>query len=159
MFEQLDDQEPKLRRRRRLPFWAILTIWLVMAIGFAAYNWFLVRQDEAIAPREQVVLGSVYKISHGKTDTAFYTFNFAGRAWHGSEMAPYKQCVCDAAVYFDPTNPSNSSLVEYRRKSRLDHRMMTGCGYASAGLGAALACVLVLKKARRKSQADYSRVS
>ena len=40
-------------RHRNLPFRVQLTIWLVMAIGFAACQWSPVRQDNVIAPREQ----------------------------------------------------------------------------------------------------------
>ncbi len=146
-------------RRRNLPFWALLTIWLVMAIGFAAYQWFLVRQDNAIAPREQVALGSMYKLTHGKSTTAFYSFTVAGKEYKGSEMVRSDHCFCDVAVYFDPNDPSTNTLVEYRRKSRQDHAVMMGCSYAALGLAVILACVLMFKKATQNQEAEYSHVS
>lgn len=134
-----------LRRRRKLPFWGMLTIWLVMAVGFAAYNWFLVRQDQAIAPRENVALGTMYKLSQWKGTTAFYSFKFAGKEYRGSEAVAPDHCFCDVAVYFDPDHPSTNTLVEYRRKAKEDHDMMRDSSYASVGLAALLACVLAMR--------------
>jgi hypothetical protein len=144
------------KRRRNLPLWGLLLIWLVMSISFMIYNWFLVRQDEAIAPREQVVLGSIYRTSHWKQGTAFYSFTYAGRKYHGREMVrPDQLCLCDVAVYLDPAHPSTNTLVEYRHKSRQDHSMMIGCGYASGGLGVILAFVLWIKNSKMKSTEDH----
>jgi len=138
----------KLRRRRNLPLWGILLIWLVMSAGFMVYNWFLVRQDEAIAPRQQVVLGSITAIHHGKSDTASYSFTYEGREFHGSQIVSPDQYFGSVAVYFDSAHPSTSSLVDYRRKAKLDHSLMVGCGYTSVGLAVVLAFVLYLKKAK-----------
>jgi hypothetical protein len=139
-------------RIKNIPLWGMLTIWLVMAIGLSAYNWFLVCQDEATAPREQVVLGSIYRTTHWKQDTAFYSFTYAGRNYKGSEMVrPDKMYIGDVAVYFDPEHPSLNTLVEFHHKSRQDHGMMVGCGYASVGLAALLACVLAFKKVKERS--------
>jgi hypothetical protein len=139
------------KRRRNLPLWRLLVIPLVISVGFMIYRWFLVRQDEAIAPREQVVLGTVYKVTHGKQYTAQYSFAYEGKVYRGSEITHPDQCVCDAAVYFDPTNPSTNTLVEYRRKSKQDRWMMHACSYTSIGLAVALACIWGLKKPRGES--------
>jgi hypothetical protein len=136
----------------------MLTIWLVMSTGFAAYNWFLVRQDKAIAPREQVALGTMYNLSHGRSTTASYSFNFAGKEYRGSEMVSSNHCFCDVAVYFDPNHPSTNTLVEYGRKAKHDHDMMIGCSYASVGLATALACVLAFRKSKTKPETDYLRL-
>ena len=149
----------KPERRQRLPLWAILTIWLVMSVGFAVYSWILVRQDEAIAPGEQVARGSVYKVNHGKHDTALYTFSFAGETYYGSDSVRSDQCLCEVAVYFDPAHPTTNNLVEYRLKSLQDNGVMIGCSYAAIGLAALLTLVLAFKKARQKPEADYLDVS
>jgi hypothetical protein len=148
------------RRRKNLPFWAILTIWLVMSTGFAAYNWFLVRQDEAIAPREQVALGTMYKLSHGKSTTASYSFEYSGKTYRGSETVSSNHCFCDVPVYFDPDHPSTNTLVEYRRKINLDHGMMVACSYVSVGLAIILGCVVwALRKSEQPSGIDSVHIS
>jgi hypothetical protein len=134
-----------LRTRKRLPFWRMLLIWLIMSIGFMTYNWYLVRQDESIAPREQVALGNMYKRNHGRTESACYSFSYGGKEYHKCETVSSVQCFCDVAVFFDPTNPSLSSIKEYRLKSAFDHKIMVGCGYASVGLAVILAFVLLRK--------------
>jgi len=101
----------------------------------------------------------MYKMSHWKTDRAFYSFEYAGRKYHGSQIVSPDHCFCDVAVYFDPHHPSTNALVEYRRKARQDYGMMVGFGYASIGLAAILACVLVLRKPKNKPESDYSSVS
>jgi hypothetical protein len=159
MFDQLNDEKSSITKRRNLPFWALLSIWLVMSTGFTAYNWFLVRQDEAIAPHEQIVVGSIYKTTHWKQDTAFYSFTYADRKYYGSEIVgPDKMCICDVPVYFDPAHPSTSTLVDYLRKSKQDHSMMIGCGYASEGLAVILALVLWIKRSKTKSTENVSQV-
>jgi hypothetical protein len=147
------------RRRRNLSFRGMLTIWLAMSIAFTSYQRFLVWQDQAIAPREQIALGSMYKFTHWKHDKAFYSFTFAGREYHGSEIVAPNHCFCDVAVYFDPNHPSTNTLVEYRRKSRQDHLVMIWCAYVTIGLVILLAFVLALKKARQKPEANYLDVS
>ena len=142
-------------RRRNLPFWGMLTIWLVMAIGFTAYQWFLIRQDDAIAPRERSALGSMYKMTHWKQDKAFYSFTYEGREYHGSEIVAPGHCFCDVAVYFDPDHPSTNTLVEYRRKSEQDRKMIVGCSYVSMALAIIFACVLLLRKERSKPATGY----
>jgi cytoskeletal protein RodZ len=144
-------KKPWWQRRRNLPLWGMLSIWLVMSLGFAAYNWFLVLQDEAVAPREQMALGTINHISHGKHDTAHYSFTYAGKEYHDEEMVRSDQTPGDAVVYFDPTHPSTSSLVEYRRKSKQDRSVMKGCLYAAIGLTAALTFTLFLKWKKKDS--------
>ena len=140
------------KRRRNLPFWGLLLIWLIMSVGFMIYNWFLIRQDQAIAPAERAVLGSIYRTTRWKQDKAFYSFTFAGQKYYGSEIVgPDKMCICDVVIYFDPEHPSTNTLVEYRKKSKQDHWMMVGCGDASAGLAVALAFVLGLKMTRARA--------
>jgi hypothetical protein len=153
---QLAVRRKKQKQRKNLPFWGLLTIWLVMGSGFSAYFWFLVRQDESIAPREKVVLGSIYKRTHWKHESACYSFTYAGREYHGCETVRPDQCFCDVAVYFDPAHPSTNTLVKYRHKSKQDHEMMIGCAYASAGLAAILAFVLWIKRSRKQSQENNS---
>lgn len=144
-----------LRRRKHVPFWGMLTIWLVMSAGFAAYNWFLVRQDESIAPREHVALGTMYKLTQGRHGpTASYSFTFEGKKYYGSESVSSDHCFCDVAVYFDPTHPSTNTLVEYGRKAKLDHGMMVWCSYGSLVLAAILGCVLALRRPKSTPEGD-----
>lgn len=147
------------KRRQNLPFWGLLTLWLVMSLVFAGYNWFLVHQDDEVAPREQTVLGSIDRISHGKSDTAHYSFTYAGKEYHDDEMARPGQTPGDAVVYFDPTDPSISSLVEYRHKSKYDRSIMKGCTYAAIGLATALAFTLFLKWRRKKDAEEKDLLS
>ena len=147
------------RQRKNLPFWGMLTIWLVMAGGFALYQRFLVLQDDAIAPRERSALGSMYKFTHRKHDKAFYSFTYAGREYYGSEIVAPNHCFCDVAVYFDPNHPSTNTLIEYRRKSKQDHDLMMWCIYAAGALAVILACVLWLKNIRKSRETEYLRIS
>jgi hypothetical protein len=137
-------------RRKNLPFWGMLLIWLIMSAGFAAYSWFLVRQDELVAPRERVVWGTIHKMTHWKSNKAFYSFTFAGKEYHGNEIVPPDQYCCDVVVYLDPARPSTCSLVEFHHKSKQDRSVMKGCTYAAVGLAAALAFTLLLKWKRKK---------
>jgi hypothetical protein len=147
-----------LGTHRRLPFWGMLLIWLVMSIGFGAYQRFLVQQDQAIAPREQAMLGTVYKVTHGKQYTAHYSFKYEGKEYRNSEITRPDQGVCDVAVYFDPRNPSTNTLVEYRHKINQDRWVMHACGYASIGLAGTLAVVLWIKRSRTRSTEQVSQV-
>ena len=161
MFDQLDDKEPvETARRKRLPFWAMLLIWLAMSTGFTAYNWFLVRQDERIATKEQVALASVYKSTDGKGGPrVFYSFLYDGEKYQGDDGVARGSILSNhVAVYFDPEHPATNTLTEYRLKSKKDHRMMIGCGYASEGLAVILALVLWIKRSSKKSTENVSQV-
>jgi hypothetical protein len=161
MFDQLDDKEPlEANKRKRLPFWAMLLIGLVMSTGFTAYNWFLVRQDERIAPKEQVALGSIYKSTNGKGGPrVFYSFLYVGKNYHGDDGVARESVLSNhVAVYLDPDDPATNTLTEYRLKSKQDHQMMIGCGYASEGLAVILALVLWTKRSRTKSTQNVSQV-
>jgi hypothetical protein len=150
MFDQLDDEEPKIRSRRRLPFWAMLLIWLGMSAGFTIYNWFLVRQDERIAPKERVALGSIYKSTNGRGGPhVYYSFDVDGKSYRGDEGVG-RYPINHVAVYFDPSDPTTNTITEYRLKRKQDHSIMIGCSYASEGLAAILVLVLWAKKSKNK---------
>jgi hypothetical protein len=146
-------RKPRRRRRKNLPFWAMLLIWLAMSTGFAAYNWFLVRQDERIAPKEQIALGSIYKSTNGRHGPrVYYSFSYEGKEYHGSESVAYGSVIGKyVAVYLDPNDPTTNTLTEFRLKSASDHKMMIGCGYASEGLAVILAFVLWIKRSKKQS--------
>jgi hypothetical protein len=163
MFDESVKQKPKGRRprwrkRKNLPFWGMLSIWLAMSTGFAIYNWFLVKQDERIAPKEQVALGSIYKSTNGRRGPrVFYTFPYDGKQYHGDDSIAYGSTVSShVAVYFDPDDPTTNNLVEYRHKSKQDHEIMIGCGYAAAVLAALLAFVLWIQRSGNQSKENYS---
>ncbi len=158
MFDQLDDQELVTKRRRRLPFWAMLLIWLSMSTGFMTYNWFQVRKDERIAPNEKVALGSIYKSTHGKGGPrVFYSFSYDGKEYHGDDSVAYGSVLSShVAVYLDPNDPATNTLTEYRSKSAFDHKIMIGCGYASEGLAGILALVLWIKRSKKQSAGNNS---
>jgi hypothetical protein len=121
MFDQLDDKEPvETNKRKRLPFWAMLLIWLVMGTGFTAYNWFLVRQDERIAPKEQVALASIYKSTDGKGGPrVFYSFLYDGEKYQGDDGVARGSILSNhVAVYLDPDDPATNTLTEYRFKEQ-----------------------------------------
>jgi len=159
MFDQLDDTEPVTKSRRRLPFWAMLLIWLSMSIGFAIYNWFLVRQDERIAPIERVALGSIYKSTDGRGGPhVYYSFEVDGKTFRGDEGVG-KYAINHVAVYFDPSDPATNTITEYRLKREQNRSMMIGCGYASGGLAVILVLVLWIKKPEKKSMENDSIVS
>jgi hypothetical protein len=128
-----------------------LSIGLVMSIGCGVHQWFLVQQDEEIAPREQNVRGTVYEVIHGKGYTAHYSFTYEGQQYFGSETTGPDQSVRDTTIYFDPTDPSTNTLTEYRIKREKDHSTMFYCGYASVGLAAALAFAWKFKDQRGSS--------
>jgi hypothetical protein len=120
-------------------FLTVLTFGLVISIGYGVHQWFLVQQDEEIAPRERAVEGTVYEVIHHKGDTAHYSFTYEGKQYLGSEETGPDQCACETMVYLDPTNPSMNTLTEYRIKLNKDRSLMFTCGYASLGFAAALA--------------------
>jgi hypothetical protein len=135
----------------------MLLIWLAMALGYTVYSWYLVHRDELVAPREQVVLGSITAIHHGKSNTAYYSYEYGGREYHASEMVNPDQHFGHVAVYLDPESPSTSSLVEFRHKREQDTWMMHACSYASLALAAILAFVLELKRRKRlEHEADQA---
>jgi hypothetical protein len=146
-------------RRNRLPPWAVLTIWLAIPVGLGVHYGILARQDASIAPRQQTTTGTIHKITHGKHFTAYYSFEYAGNTYQGSDNVSSHQCVCDVTVYFDPVHPSTNTLVEYHRKAWADHLTMVFCGCLAAVLGVMLAGALAFKKRKSKSEPQYSRVS
>jgi hypothetical protein len=149
----------KQQTRRSLRFWQLLSIWLVMGIGFMLYNWFLVRQDALIEPKQGTTFGVIYETTHGKNPSASYSFRYQGKEYHGIEHYsstgyPGAQVV----VFFDPDDPSKNSLTEYGRKLVVDRAMAVGCGYASCGLAAALVITFAIKSLLRSRVANGSAV-
>ena len=152
------NQEPRPTRQQRLPAWGLPSVLLAMTVALAAYYGSLARQDAVAAPREQIAVGKMIKLTHGKHTTALYSFTWAGKQYHGKDNVSSSHCFCDVTVYFDPVQPSTNSLVEYKRKAWADHLTMIFCLWMSAGLTVILALALVFAK-RRTKEADYSRAS
>lgn len=159
MFEKPANPIPRSTRRQRVPPWGLFAVLLATSVGLAAYYGFLARQDAAAAPREQVAVGTMVKLTHGKYTTAWYAFTYAGKQYRGKGTVSSRHCFCDVTVYFDPNRPSINSLVEYKRKTWADHITMIICLWMAAGFAAILACVPALRRNKRQFQPDYSRVS
>lgn len=157
MFEPAGNQNSQTGGARRLQRWAFPVVLLAMSLALAFHYGSLARQDAAIAPRQQVAVGTMLKLTHGKYTTAWYSFTVAGRQYRGKGTVSPSHCFCDVTVYFDPSNPAMNSLVEYKRKTWADHITMSVCLWLSAAFAALL--VLALVKRSSKPQPNYSQVS
>ncbi|MGA7884576.1 MAG: hypothetical protein WCA44_02445 [Acidobacteriaceae bacterium] len=157
MFEQPANQETRPTRRRRVPPWGLFAVLLATSLWLAVHYGTLARQDAVVAPREQVAVGTMLKLTHGKHTTVWYSFTYAGRQYRGSDTVSPNHCFCDVTVYFDPANPSTNTLVEYKRKTWADHLTMTFCLWMSAAFAALLVVAMAIR--RRKPEPDFSHVS
>lgn len=158
MFEQPVNPIPRPPRQQRPPAWGFPAVLLATTLALAAYYGSLARQDAAAAPREQVAVGTMLKLTHGKYTTAWYAFTYAGKQYRGKGTVSSSHCFCDVTVFFDPEHPSTNSLVEYKRKTWADHTTMIICLWLAAAFAAILACVPALRRNKRQSQPEYSRV-
>jgi hypothetical protein len=127
---------------------------LTLTVGTTIYHWALVRQDDRVAPREQVILGTKSEISTGKGGyAACYSFNYEGRKYSGDENHHSRLSSSDTvAVYFDPDDPTTNSLTEFRVKSGRDHGTMISFGFASVGFAVILALFLAIKRSKEKQE-------
>jgi hypothetical protein len=127
-----------------------------MFAGFAFHEWLLVVQDERIAPKEQIAVGSVYKSTHprgpqGSPDVR-YSFSYGGYKYYGMDSTPQGLEAGDhCTVYFDPDDPTTNSLTEYQFQGSIDHGVMTFFVYLSLGSAALLAAVSWLMRSWKNS--------
>jgi hypothetical protein len=134
----------KRKTRTNLRFWQLLSIWLVMSIGFGAYQSFRSRQDARIEQRQSTAWGVVYATTNGKNPTASYSFKYEGKEYRGSQsFSSIGLPGAEVSIFFDPQDPTKNSLTEYGRKTSEDRSLAAACGYAACGLTGALVLVFL----------------
>jgi hypothetical protein len=113
---------------------------LAVCIGGALLFWYFSWNDAQLAKRERTAVGTITSLgpaARGGTANRF-RFSFGGKTYVGTESQSEYRPGKTLVVYFDPDNPSNSSLTEYSISSQMKHNFMLALFIVSIGVALVL---------------------
>ena len=114
MTSETQQETPKAGFNWQNPSWVLLLIVLPWAAGivYSLYEW---RLDSAIAARQQTTNGTITAHEPANHNRYGYVFSMSGGTYRGWEYPQKREYSIgeQVTVYYDPTNPSRSSLTEF----------------------------------------------
>jgi hypothetical protein len=150
---EIDSPREGGSRKLTLRYYAVwLAGMLAVCIGGAFLFWYFSWNDAQVGKRERTAVGTVTSLgsaARGGTANCF-RFSFGGTTYDGTESQSEYRPGEIVVVYFDPNNPSNSSLTEYSISSKMKHNFMMALFLVSIGMA------LVLVHLVRELPADDS---
>jgi len=131
-----------------------LALGLLLALAYGALSLYKVSRDKAIAPNEGTVPDVYMQRYNSQTsgpNRCVYSFNVDGNPYGGRGNCPIDGSAKDVAedlaglrpsstatVYYDPSDPSTNSLVDFSVKAGVDYMK------AKVAFGLAAGCLLLL---------------
>jgi Protein of unknown function (DUF3592) len=125
---------------------------LAVSISGALLSGYFSWKDARVAKREQTVVGTITSLGASARGGTANGFRFlVGRAtYEGTESQSELRPGDVVTVYFDPEDPSTSSLTDFNSSSKMKHNFMIFTAFISVGLA------LVLVHLVRELPTNYS---
>jgi len=118
MTSETQQGTPKAGLNWQNPSWMLLLVALPWAFGivYGLYQW---RLDSLVAERQQTTTGTITAHEPANHDRYGYVFSMNGSTYHGWEFPQNRKYSIGerVTVYYDPTNPTRSSLTEFDQLS------------------------------------------